>query len=106
MEAPGSYFERMRSVGLKVLKNRLSEYVRIAANGEVVLVTDRDVVVAELAPPNSSRTLRTSDALLAESVRNARVTPATLPQSGIPARKPLTKFKTLMRELDRDRADR
>ncbi len=38
----------MRSVGVKVLKNKLSEYVRLAASGETVLVTDRDRVVAEL----------------------------------------------------------
>ena len=41
----------MRSVGIKVLKNKLSEYVRLAAGGETVLVTDRDRVVAELGPP-------------------------------------------------------
>ena len=41
----------MRSVGLKVLKNKLSEYVRLAAGGETVLVTDRDRVVAEIVPP-------------------------------------------------------
>ena len=32
----------MRVVGLKVLKNKLSEYVRLAASGEAVLITDRD----------------------------------------------------------------
>ena len=41
----------MRSIGLKVLKNKLSEYVRLAAGGATVLVTDRDRVVAELVPP-------------------------------------------------------
>ena len=41
----------MRSVDLKVLKNKLSEYVRLAEAGETVLVTDRDRVVAELCPP-------------------------------------------------------
>jgi antitoxin (DNA-binding transcriptional repressor) of toxin-antitoxin stability system len=30
----------MRAVGIKSLKNRLSEYVRLAAAGETVLVTD------------------------------------------------------------------
>ena len=40
----------MRSVGLKVLKNRLSEYVRLAAGGETVLVTDRNRVVAVTVP--------------------------------------------------------
>jgi prevent-host-death family protein len=46
----------MRSVGLKVLKNKLSEYVRLAAQGETVLVTDRDRVVAEIIPPEKNRT--------------------------------------------------
>ena len=45
----------MRSVGVKVLKNKLSEYIRLAASGETVLVTDRDRVVAELVPPREGR---------------------------------------------------
>jgi antitoxin (DNA-binding transcriptional repressor) of toxin-antitoxin stability system len=40
----------MRSVGLKILKNKLSEYVRLAVGGETVLITDRDRVVAEIVP--------------------------------------------------------
>jgi hypothetical protein len=35
----------MRSVGIKLLKNKLREYFRLAAGGETVLVTDRDRVV-------------------------------------------------------------
>jgi prevent-host-death family protein len=31
----------MPKVGLKILKNRLSEYVRLAAAGETVVITDR-----------------------------------------------------------------
>ena len=38
----------MRSVGLKVLKNKLSEYVRLVASGETVLITDRDRVVVQM----------------------------------------------------------
>jgi len=30
----------MRTVGLNTLKNRLSEYVRLAAAGETVVITD------------------------------------------------------------------
>ena len=63
----------MRSVGLKVLKNKLSEYVRIAAGGEIVLVTDRDRVVAELGPPQAGRSTVLTDALLAEGVREGWV---------------------------------
>lgn len=40
----------MRSVGIKQLKARLSEYVRLARGGELILVSDRDEVVAELGP--------------------------------------------------------
>ncbi len=62
----------MRSVGLKVLKNKLSEYVRLAASGETVLVTDRDRVVAELVPPRAGRSELLTDAQLAELVRKPR----------------------------------
>ena len=41
----------MKSVGLRELKNRLSEYVREVRSGEGVLVTDRGKVVARLLPP-------------------------------------------------------
>src|ERR1700687_1247152 len=40
----------MKSVGVKQLKSRLSEYLRLVRSGETVLVTDRDEVVAELRP--------------------------------------------------------
>ena len=53
--ATGSYVAAMRSVGLKTLNNKLSEYVRLAAAGETVLVTDRDRVVAEIVPPRVER---------------------------------------------------
>ncbi len=38
----------MRSAGLRTLDSRHGEYVRIAAAGETVLVTNRGRVVAEL----------------------------------------------------------
>ena len=38
-------------MGLRDLKNRLSEYVREVRSGEAMLVTDRGEVVAELTPP-------------------------------------------------------
>ena len=41
----------MKTVGVRELKNRLSEYIRHVRSGEGVLVTDRGEVVAELAPP-------------------------------------------------------
>jgi antitoxin (DNA-binding transcriptional repressor) of toxin-antitoxin stability system len=96
----------MRAVGLKILKNKLSEYVRLAAGGETILVTDRDRVVAELVPPREGRSPLLADAVLAELVRNGWVTPAPRPLTGPPPRAPVTTFSDLMRELDEDRADR
>jgi antitoxin (DNA-binding transcriptional repressor) of toxin-antitoxin stability system len=96
----------MRAVGLKILKNKLSEYVRLAQGGEVILVTDRDRVVAELVPPRGGRSEEPSDAALVDLVRRGWMTPAAHPLTGPPARAPLVPFDQLMRELDEDRADR
>jgi antitoxin (DNA-binding transcriptional repressor) of toxin-antitoxin stability system len=42
----------MKTVGVRELKNRLSEYLRHVRGGEGVLVTDRGEVVAEIGPPS------------------------------------------------------
>jgi antitoxin (DNA-binding transcriptional repressor) of toxin-antitoxin stability system len=96
----------MRAVGLKVLKNKLSEYVRLAQGGETILVTDRDRVVAELTPPRPDRGPSVSDAVLAEMIRKGWVTPPARPLTGPPPRAPITSLSELMRELDEDRSDR
>jgi prevent-host-death family protein len=96
----------MKAVGLKVLKNKLSEYVRLAEHGETVLVTDRDRVVAELVPPERTRSPVLTDALLAEAVRRGWITPPAFAASGPPPRKPVMSFRDLQRELERDRSER
>ena len=53
--ATGSYIVPMITVGVRDLKNRLSEYLRRVRLGESVLVTDRGEVVAELMPPGQVR---------------------------------------------------
>src|SRR5438552_558930 len=91
----------MRAVGFKTLKNKLSEYIRLAASGETVLVPDRDRVVAEIVPPQPGRGAFLADAMLADAARRGWVTPPTLVGAGAPPRKP--KFRDLMREPDQDR---
>lgn len=106
-EASGSYLQEVRTVGLKVLKNKLSEYVRLAAGGETVLIADRDRVVAELVPPSPGRAQTVSDAVLAALVREGVVTPALLPPGTRPrSPKPVASFQQVMAELDADRAER
>jgi antitoxin (DNA-binding transcriptional repressor) of toxin-antitoxin stability system len=79
----------MRSVGLKILKNKLSEYVRLAAGGETILITDRDRVVAEIVPPQPGRRPLLADAQLAEAVREGWLTPPVLAGSDPPPRRPV-----------------
>jgi antitoxin (DNA-binding transcriptional repressor) of toxin-antitoxin stability system len=96
----------MRSVGIKLLKNKLSEYIRLAAGGEIVLVTDRDRVVAELGPPAPGRSPLASDALLLDAVRQGWIRPPLSVTKEMPVRKPLMKLSEILRDLKDDRADR
>ncbi len=96
----------MRSVGLKILKNKLSEYVRLAAGGETILITDRDRAVAEIVPPQPGRSPLLADALLAEAVREGWLAPPLLAGSGPPPRKSVMTLRDLMQDLQRDREDR
>jgi antitoxin (DNA-binding transcriptional repressor) of toxin-antitoxin stability system len=96
----------MRAVGLKVLKNKLAEYVRLAASGETVLVTDRDRVVAELGPPRPGRSPLLADAKLAEAMRRGWLIAPSMVSEEPPPRKPVARLDDLLSELDRDRQDR
>ena len=46
----GGYHSYVKAVGIKQLKAKLSEYVRLVRSGETILVTERDQIVAELRP--------------------------------------------------------
>ncbi len=96
----------MRAVGLKVLKNKLSEYVRLASAGETVLVTDRDQVVAELVPPRAGRSTILADAVLADAVRQGWLTPPLSANGEPPPRAPAASLQEILDGLSQDRADR
>jgi antitoxin (DNA-binding transcriptional repressor) of toxin-antitoxin stability system len=65
----------MRSVGIKALKAHLSRYIDLVKKGEVVLVTDRDEVVAELRLPSQLAPSKVSrwDLALQEEARRGSV---------------------------------
>jgi antitoxin (DNA-binding transcriptional repressor) of toxin-antitoxin stability system len=41
----------MKSVGIRALKDNLSKYLKMVGDGEIILVTDRDEVIAEIHQP-------------------------------------------------------
>ena len=104
--ATGSYHVAMRAVGIKALKDKLSEYLRIVASGETVLVTDRDRVVAELIPPRGGRSPLVADGLLADAVRKGWITPPLGTVDPVPPSKPVAPLAELLAELERDRDGR
>ena len=97
----------MRSVSLETLSKRLSRYVRLAAGGETILVTDRDRVVAEIVPPRAEPSPLEADALLAEAMRKGLLAPPAIRGKGPPAKPPpVMSLSELLVGLDADREDR
>ena len=96
----------MQTVGIKALKNNLSEYIRAVAAGETVLVTDRGRVVAEIIPARSQADDATPEQRLAELARLGLVTLGKRARTGPPRRIGGVPFDVLMMQLDADREDR
>jgi prevent-host-death family protein len=88
-----------RTVGIAELRQNLSVYLRLVGEGERLLVTDRNVPVAELGPPPS--TGEALDRLIAEgrvSPPRRRGLPPPLRIDGDP--------RALSRALDEIRGER
>ena len=84
----------MKAVAVKELKNRLSSYLRDVREGEVVLVTDRGRVIAELRQPSSGTPLMRHDPALERLAAEGLLVPG-LPQDprayrASPLRRPVT----------------
>ncbi len=98
----------MKTVGVRELKNRLSEYLRQARSGESVLVTDRGQVVAELTAPGQGATDASVPAgLLALARRHLLVIGAPADRTLYPALPRTRRRKrTAAQLLDAARGDR
>jgi prevent-host-death family protein len=92
----------MRTVGLKILKNKLSEYVRLAAAGETVIVTDRGRTVAEIVPPRPR-----AESWRERGIREGWVRPAVRGPDWPPKPTPIEGYtlEQLLADLDEDRKD-
>jgi hypothetical protein len=73
---------------------------------ETVLVTDRDRMGAEIGPPSASRSSVLSDARLFDAFRQGWMTPPNSVGRGPLPRQPVMTIDELVRNLQRDWADR
>ena len=97
----------MVTVGIRELKNRLSEYLRLVRAGEMVQVTDRGTVVAEIGPPGQPPDISEIPRGLLDLVRQGKAKlGAPNDPSLYPMReKPLLVGTTSAELLDQDRGD-
>jgi prevent-host-death family protein len=93
----------MRTVGLKTLKNKLSEYIRLAAAGETIAVTDRGRTVAEIGPRRHA-----PETVIERGIREGWIRPAVRGPDWPPKGKPIPglTLEQLLADLDKDREDR
>lgn len=96
------------SVGIRELKDHLSKYVRQVEAGDVLIVTDRGRVVAELVPPGSLHRRDLHPGLL-EMERKGQIRLATRPNDpSLYRRMPYVDLggKTVQDLIDDTRGDR
>ena len=96
----------MYTIGIKALRNQLSDYVRLAARGETVLVTERDRVVAELGPPRQDRSALLAEVLMADAIDKGLIRPPVAPFKAVPQTEKVAAWAEIARELEQDREDR
>ena len=99
----------MKTVGVRELKIHLSAHLRDVARGDVILVTDRGRVVAELRPPGAGQRTMTPEELARQRlIDRGLLRPAVAPgsldwTSPLPR---LLKKGTSQELLDADREER
>jgi len=96
----------MKVVGIRELKDRLSEYIRMVVSGEALLVTDRGEVVAEIRKPGKGIAETPYPRLLLHAgAGKARLGSANRPDL-YPARKSVLRHGTARDLLEAERGDR
>ncbi len=93
-------------MGIRELKNRLSEYLRLVRSGEDILVTDRGEVVAELRMPGQLP-LVSKHPVLSDLVRQGKVRLGAPNDPALyPPLKRLLRRSEVIRLLDEERGER
>ena len=94
----------MKVVGIRELKDHLSEYMRLTRKGESVLVTDRGEAVAELRPVDALTLAKQVPRGLADLVSQGSMSlgEANLPDA-YPRMKRLVENLSALQLLDKER---
>ena len=74
----------LKSVGVRELKNKLSEYLREVSRGTTVLVTDRGIVVAEVRAPRAGLGPVPEVTALEAWIQEGRATAPATPKRPLP----------------------
>lgn len=98
----------MRTVGIRELKARLSQFLREVQRGEILLVTDRGRVIAEVRQPGASEWTAGSsaDRALARMSAEGRLKLAERRAEPYPASPVKSASGTARRLLEQDRGER
>lgn len=91
---------------MKELKNRLSSYLREVREGEVVLVTDRGKVIAELRQPTTTALPSSQEQTLARLAAAGVLDPGLPQDPRAYRRSPLRRTVRSADLLDAERGDR
>ncbi len=67
---------KLRAVGVKELKNKLSSYLKEVKAGVRLLVTERSTVIAEISAPSSESTMTSVSSIEAEWIASGKLRPA------------------------------
>ena len=101
----------MKAVGVKALKDNLSKYLKMVQDGEIVWVTHRDEVIAEIHRPTRPMPARISrwEAFLNDEERRGSIerakpgrSPSILDLAAIPRPKTKIDLQALMDEVRAD----
>ena len=68
----------MVTVGIRNLKNSLSQYLKMVKRGERIVVTDHNRIVAQIIPASvTDRKTSLLEDYIAEKIKTGKLTPAT-----------------------------
>lgn len=95
--------QTIKTVDIKALKNNLSAYLKEVQSGTLVLVTDRDRVIAELRRPSVETVQKEAVELKSEWISKGILTAAKKRKNVLPASPVTLPGGTSRRLLDEER---